>query len=159
MVIGIAVASMQASAQPAPGALPLPVRPSCVTSPFGPRKPPGPHAIGFHNGIDLRAPEGAPVYAVASGKVVQIRRLALFGLELDLLHDDDADHRYVSRYAHLGTIAPKLAAGQRTVARGEILGRIGRSGITYGTHLFFEVLVDGKPVDPEPLFAVLRCKH
>jgi murein DD-endopeptidase MepM/ murein hydrolase activator NlpD len=154
---GLATSCTLVSAQPAAATLPPPVWPACISSPFGSRKLPGPHAAGFHNGVDFPAREGAPVYAVAPGKVVEIRRLGSSGLEIDLLHDADPSHRFVSRYAHLGTVAPKLADGRRQVARGEVLGRVGRSGITYGTHLHFEVRVGGKPIDPEPYFSVVRC--
>lgn len=147
-----------ARAQPAPRSLPPPVSPACISSPFGLRPLPGPHAHGFHTGIDFPAPEGAAVHAVAAGKVMQIRRLGAAGLVVDLLHGADPAHRYVTRYAHLGTVAPALAMGRRSVARGQILGRIGRSGITYGTHLHFEVRVAGQPIDPEAFFAVVRCK-
>jgi murein DD-endopeptidase MepM/ murein hydrolase activator NlpD len=146
-----------AAAQPATDSLSLPVVPACISSPFGPRALPGPHAAAFHTGIDFPAPEGAWVHAAAPGRVLQIRRLGSAGLVVDLLHDDAGDHRFVTRYAHLGTIAPALADGRRTVAAGEVLGHIGRSGITYGTHLHFEVRVAGQPIDPEPFFAVVRC--
>jgi murein DD-endopeptidase MepM/ murein hydrolase activator NlpD len=81
------------------------------------------------------------------------------GLEVDLLHQDRIGHAFVTRYAHLGSIAPALAGGRRAVARGEVLGRIGRTGITYGTHLHFEIRVAGQPVDPEPFFGAARCKQ
>ena len=144
-------------AQPAPASLSPPVLPACISSPFGLRRQPGPHAAGFHNGVDFPAPVGTLVRASASGTVLQIRRLGSSGLEVDLRHEDPAGHYFVTRYAHLGTVAPALAQGRRRVARGEVLGRVGRSGITYGTHLHFEVRVTGQPIDPEPFFAVGRC--
>lgn len=149
--------SAVAAAQPATDSLSLPVVPACVSSPFGPRALPGPHAAAFHTGLDFPAPEGAHVHAAAPGRVLQIRRLGAAGLVVDLLHGDAEDHHFVTRYAHLGTVAPALADGRRAVAPGEVLGRIGRSGITYGTHLHFEVRVAGQPIDPEPFFAVVRC--
>jgi len=146
-----------ARAQPAPASLSPPVLPACISSPFGLRRQPGPHGGGFHNGVDFPAPAGAPVHATASGTVLQIRRLGSSGLEVDLRHEDPAGHFFVTRYAHLGTVSPALAQGRRRVARGEVLGRVGRSGITYGTHLHFEVRVAGQPIDPEAFFAVARC--
>ncbi len=143
--------------QPAIGSLSPPVSPACVSSPFGPRALPGPHAAACHTGIDLPAPEGGRVHAAAGGKLLQIRRLGSAGLVVDLLHDEADGGRFVTRYAHLGTVAPALADGRRTVAHGEVLGRIGRSGITYGTHLHFEVRVAGQPIDPEPFVPALRC--
>ena len=144
-------------AQPAPASLSPPVLPACISSPFGLRRQPGPHAVGFHNGVDFPAPAGTKVRAAAAGTVLRIRRLGSSGLEVDLRHEDATGHFFVTRYAHLGTVAPALALGRQSVARGEVLGRVGRSGITYGTHLHFEVRVDGQPIDPEAFFAVARC--
>jgi murein DD-endopeptidase MepM/ murein hydrolase activator NlpD len=146
-----------AAAQPAPGTLLPPVSPACISSPFGPRRLVGPHAATFHRGIDLPAPAGAWVHAVLPGRVAEIRHLGSAGLEVTLMHGDPRRGGFATRYAHLGTVAPALANGQREVKAGEALGRVGRTGITYGTHLYFEVRVQGQPVDPEPYFAIPRC--
>jgi murein DD-endopeptidase MepM/ murein hydrolase activator NlpD len=74
-------------------------------------------------------------------------------LELTIQHGGG----FMTLYAHLGSIAPPLAEGRRTVAAGERIGVVGRSGVTYGTHLYFEVLVNAQPIDPEPLLSVGRC--
>jgi len=148
-----------ASSEPTPRALSLPVAPACISSPFGPRFVPGTRASLFHTGIDFPAPEGAWVHAAAPGNVLEIRRLGSAGLIVDLQHQDRDGQHFVTRYAHLGTIAPALENGRRNVATGDALGHIGRSGITYGTHLHFEVRVAGQPIDPEPFFAVGRCNR
>jgi murein DD-endopeptidase MepM/ murein hydrolase activator NlpD len=139
------------------GSLSPPVQPACISSRFGLRALPGPHAAAFHTGIDLPAPEGGGVHAAAGGNVLQIRRLGSARLVVDLLHTDAGGAPFMTRYAHLGTVAPALADGRRRVAHGEPLGRIRRTGITYGTHLHFEVRVAGQPVDPEPFVPVMRC--
>jgi murein DD-endopeptidase MepM/ murein hydrolase activator NlpD len=90
--------------------------------------------------------------------VLQIRRLGAAGLEVDLLHESQGTGSFVTRYAHLGTVAPALATGRREVAAGEALGRVGWTGVTYGTHLYFELHVNGVRVDPEPFFALSRCE-
>ncbi len=135
-----------------------PVTPACVSSPFGPRpevtRTGGPRAAIVHNGIDLPAPAGTWVRAAAAGQVAAIRRLGSSGLEIDIRHADGT----LARYAHLGTVAPALASGQARVAQGERLGRVGRTGITYGTHLHFELHVNGQPVDPAPLLGVTPCR-
>lgn len=146
-----------ARAQPAPASLPPPVTPACISSPFGPRNIAGPHAAKFHNGLDFPAPPGAWVTAVAPGEVIAIGRRSEYGLVIDVAHPDGHGGHYVTRYAHLGTVSPKLEGGQRHVAAGDRLGRIGYTGITYGTHLHFELHVADRPVDPEPYFAVPRC--
>jgi len=145
-----------AVAQPTPASLSPPVTPACISSPFGLRRPVGPHATLFHNGVDFPAAAGTWVHAVAAGSVVAIRRLNSSGLEVDLRHGVPGAP-FLTRYAHLGTLAPALAGGRRSVAAGGLLGRVGRTGITYGTHLHFELHLDGQPVDPEPFFRVPRC--
>lgn len=130
-----------------------PVKPACVTSPFGPRVLPGlPKAGTFHPGIDLRAPPGGPVYAVAPGQVVAIRRRGAGGLFVLIRHDG-----FEALYAHLGSVTPALAEGKRTVAAGEKIGVVGRTGVSYGAHLYFQVEVNGTKVDPAPLLGVAPC--
>ena len=132
--------------------------PACISSPFGVRRLVGPHAALFHNGIDFPAPVGAWVHAAAAGRVVAVRRLGSSGLEIDLQHPPTAGAPgYLTRYAHLGIVAPAIAEGHRAVAAGGVLGRVGRTGITYGTHVHFELHLAGQPVDPEPFFHVPRC--
>jgi murein DD-endopeptidase MepM/ murein hydrolase activator NlpD len=152
--IGALAGSMSAAAAE-PVTFQPPLSPACISSPFGPRAQAGPRASNFHHGIDIPAPAGAWVRAPAAGEVIAIRRTtrAGVGLEVELRH---ADGR-VTRYAHLGTVAPPLAGGQRRVAAGERIGRIGRTGITYGTHLHLELLVDGQRVDPAPAFGLAPC--
>lgn len=154
--LGLALAGAPALAQPVVGQMQLPVRPTCLTSPFGDRAAPGPHAIGFHNGIDLRAPAGGAVYAVQAGRIVSIHRRGPGGLEIAVAHAG-ALGPYVSIYAHLGLIAPAIASGRTEVAAGERIAVIGRSGVTYGTHLFFALTVGGRAVDPAPYFPVAAC--
>lgn len=151
----ILVAALLAAASPAAAVeLRAPVTPACISSPFGPRAAPGPRGSAMHWGIDLPAAAGAWVRAAAAGDVVAIRRTrAGAGLEIELRHAGGI----VTRYAHLGSVAPALASGRRRVAQGEVLGRIGRTGITYGTHLHLELLVNGQRVDPAPAFGLTRC--
>jgi murein DD-endopeptidase MepM/ murein hydrolase activator NlpD len=127
-----------------------------MSSPFGERRSPGPRAVGFHNGIDLPAPAGGPVYAAASGQITTIHRRGPGGLELAITHKGP-NGPYTTLYAHLGTIAPAFARGATEVAAGQRIAVVGRSGVTYGTHLYFELIVNGKPVDPVGPLAVRPC--
>ncbi len=86
--------------------------------------------------------------------MVAIRRRGAAGLEIDLAHPGG----WVTRYAHLGAVVPALASGRRRVAQGERLGRVGRTGITYGTHLHFELLADGVRQDPAAHLSLRRCQ-
>ncbi len=146
LLLGLAARSVSAQ-------LALPVSPACVSSPFGVRNAAGPRADHFHTGVDLPAPAGTWVRATADGTEVQIHRRGAAGLEVEIRHSP----HMVTRYDHLGSIAPTLKTGRRHVPRGEVLGRIGRTGITYGTHLHFELLLNGTRVDPAPVLGVKPC--
>jgi murein DD-endopeptidase MepM/ murein hydrolase activator NlpD len=143
-LISLSTLLLPRAAIPQP-ALQPPVTPACVSSPFGWRHAVGPHApVGFHNGIDLPAPAGALVHAAAAGMVEAIKRQGLGGVTVHLRHPGGL----VTLYAHLGNLAPAIAAGKRNVAAGAVLGHVARTGVTYGTHLFFAVLENGQAVDP-----------
>ncbi len=132
-----------------------PVQPACISSPFGWRHAVGPHApAAFHNGIDLPAPAGALVHAAAGGAVIAIKRQGLGGVTIHLQHADGSR----TLYAHLGNLVPALAEGRRQVQAGEPLGHVARTGVTYGTHVFFAVFRNGQAIDPEPLLGVPRCR-
>ncbi|HEY0203858.1 MAG TPA: M23 family metallopeptidase [Acetobacteraceae bacterium] len=133
-----------------------PVSPACISSPFGMRHAVGPHApAAFHNGVDLPAPAGALVHAAADGTVLAIKRQGLGGVTVHLGHPDGL----TTLYAHLGNLVPAIAEGRRTVHTGEPLGHVARTGVTYGTHVFFAVLRGTEALDPEPMLAVPRCSR
>jgi murein DD-endopeptidase MepM/ murein hydrolase activator NlpD len=138
---------------PARAQLALPFAPTCVTSPFGARNAAEPRASHFHTGVDLRAPAGTWVHAAVAGTVVAIRRRGAAGLEVEVRNSPIMS----TRYDHLGTVSPALQSGKRVVAQGDVLGRVGRTGITYGTHLHFELLLYGSVVDPAPFLGVGPC--
>lgn len=141
-----------ADSQPKPMLVP-PVSPACISSPFGPRVLANhPQAGTYHHGVDLPAPPGAPIVATASGKVIRIQKKGPGGLEILVQHDG-----FVAIYSHLGMAAPAFAQGKRTVAAGEKLGVVGRTGVTVGIHVYFEMLVAGKPIDPAPFLRVPKC--
>jgi murein DD-endopeptidase MepM/ murein hydrolase activator NlpD len=111
-----------------------------------------PLAGTFHNGIDLPAAIGSPVVAVAPGTVIRIQRRGVGGLEILIQHKG-----FVGVYSHLGLIAPVLAEGGKTIYGGERIGTVGRTGLTYGPHLYFGMIVDGRSVDPAPYLDVPPC--
>ncbi len=130
-----------------------PVVPACVSSPFGPRVLANkPLAGTFHDGIDLPAPVGSPVSAVAPGKIIRVQRHGVGGLEILIQHAG-----FIGVYSHLGLIAPVLAEGAKTVYGGERIATVGRSGLTYGPHLYFGMIVNGRTVDPAPFLKVGPC--
>ena len=140
--------------QSAESLLPPPVPHACISSPFGMRHRIGFQPAGMHNGLDIPAPAGATVHAVAAGHVIGVHRRGPGGLELLLSHDNG---HIVTIYSHLGSVAPEIALGKTSIKAGDRLGVVGHSGVTYGMHLYFEVLVDGKPVDPAPLLGLHPC--
>jgi len=138
---------------PAKVAMLPPVEPACVSSPFGPRILPNrPLAGTFHNGIDLPASIGSPVIAVAAGSVIRIQRHGIGGLEVLIQHNG-----FVGVYSHLDLVAPRLAEGSKTIYGGERIATVGRSGVSYGPHLYFGMIVDGRSVDPAPYINVMPC--
>ena len=142
-----------ATRQPTASPLLPPVTPACVSSPFGPRVLANlPQAGTFHYGIDLPAPEGAPVSAIAPGHVIRVQRKGPGGLEILVQHDG-----FVGVYSHLGMVTPTIAEGQRVVFGGQKIGVVGHTGLTLGFHLYFGMIVGGRPVDPAPYLAVLPC--
>ena len=152
--LAVLLLPVAAAAQPAPGALQPPVSPACVSSPFGWRRAIGPHApAGFHNGIDLPAPAGAIVHAAAAGMITVIKRQGLGGVAVHIDHPGG----FSTLYAHLGNLEPAIAEGKRRVAAGEPLGHVARTGVTYGTHVFFAVFVGSEAVDPLATMAIPRC--
>ena len=113
-----------------------------VSSPFGIRRaygnsPPS----GFHDGVDFRAKEGTPVYAPAPGRVILARELALRGKMVVLDHGAGV----MSGFLHLSEIAVK--EGQE-VKRGELIGKVGNTGLSTAPHLHWEVRVNGVAVNP-----------
>jgi murein DD-endopeptidase MepM/ murein hydrolase activator NlpD len=130
-----------------------PVLPGCVTSPFGPRfLAAAPVAGHFHWGVDLRAGAGARVLAVADGRIIRIDREGMGGLEVLVQHSG-----FRTLYAHLGMVAPAIADGATRLRAGQWIGRIGRTGLTLGTHLYFEIIIAGRRVDPAPYLGVAAC--
>ena len=95
-----------------------------------------------HNGVDLIAPQGDPVLAVADGTVTDVvtSRKGL-GNVVEITHPGG----YVTRYAHLADIT--VSRGQR-VQRGRKIASVGISGNTFAPHLHFELLKGGEYLDP-----------
>lgn len=94
-----------------------------------------------HPGVDISADAGAPVVATGAGRVVFAGRESGYGRLVEVEHG----FGYRTRYAHLARV--KVGVGQR-LERGEVLGEVGRSGLTTGPNLHYEVLVQDRPVNP-----------
>lgn len=96
-----------------------------------------------HTGIDITARGGAPILAAAQGRVTHIGETPGYGKMVEIDHG----YGYKTRYAHASDIL--VARGER-VQRGDVIGKVGETGLTTGPNLHYEVLVNGRAVDPRP---------
>ena len=124
--------------------LETPVEEARITSPFGWRLHPILKRRRFHKGVDFGAPEGTPVLAAEDGVVESIGRQGHYGLYLRIRHGATVE----TAYAHLASFAPGLKAGS-PVRRGEVIATVGHTGWATGPHLYYEVIVDGRRVNPD----------
>jgi hypothetical protein len=112
-----------------------------LTSAFGYRRSPFGRRAQFHRGIDVSNDRGTLIVAAAPGRVVRAFYNGGYGRFVEI------DHGYgiTTRYAHMHRIS--VEEGQ-SVQRGDVVGTMGRTGRVTGTHLHFEVRIDGHAVDP-----------
>jgi len=96
-----------------------------------------------HEGIDYGAPAGAPVEATASGTVTRAGFSGGYGRLVELRHPGGIR----TRYAHLRSFAPDVRPGAH-VEQGQIIGRVGSSGLATGPHLHYEFLQNGRHRNP-----------
>jgi murein DD-endopeptidase MepM/ murein hydrolase activator NlpD len=114
---------------------------AAITSNYGWRRDPISGVGTFHRGIDIRAAYGDEIQAAGEGRVVFSGEQNGYGTTVVIEHPGGVR----TRYAHLSAASVKEGA---TVSPGQVVGLAGRSGRATGTHLHFEVTVDGKHVPP-----------
>ncbi|MGF1600657.1 MAG: M23 family metallopeptidase [Thermosynechococcaceae cyanobacterium] len=114
-----------------------------ISSEFGPRPGVFGGAREMHNGIDLLGAHGTPIYATANGTVIEAGYLGGFGNAVEIQHG----YGYKTLYAHMTKLA---VPANVTVKRGQLIGFMGSTGRSSGTHLHYTVFKDGKEVDPKP---------
>lgn len=112
-----------------------------ITSSHGNRVHPVTGAWEYHNGIDVRAPVGTPVFAVEDGEIIEVTELDNYGIIIILKHRGG----YQTRYAHLNNVAVKKGDA---VKRGQMIAKSGNTGISTGPHLHFEIRLNGVAMDP-----------
>ena len=122
-------------------------RPPVVTAPFGDRRMFNGKQKSQHFGLDLDGEIGDPIYAANSGEVVLVRDCFGSGNTVLLHHGG----RLFTAYFHLSKF--EISQGAK-VTRGQLLGRVGKTGRVTGPHLHFGVKVDGKWVNPESLLSL-----
>lgn len=118
------------------GQLTMPVN-GVFTSPFGPRWG------RLHAGVDLAAPDGTPIYAADSGRVVILGPTGGYGNYTCVQHSASLS----TCYAHQSRFGTTMGA---SVTRGQTIGYVGNTGNSFGAHLHFEVRINGNPVNPVP---------
>lgn len=131
-----------------PAIMPLKKNQCKIVSGYGMRYHPILHYRRMHTGIDLTAAAGTPVYATGDGVVKVAGRgagMGGYGVVVMINHG----YGFQTLYAHLMEV--KVSAGQR-VRRGDMIGLVGRSGLSSGYHLHYEVIQNGNKVNPVYFF-------
>jgi len=112
-----------------------------VTSEFGEVR-----ITHIHQGIDIANNAGTPVRATANGTVIAVGTSGNFGKRIMIYHGtDDKGNTYITVYAHLSEF--KVLVGEK-IDQGNLIGLMGNTGVSAGTHLHYEVRVNGVPVNP-----------
>ncbi|GIX16354.1 MAG: hypothetical protein KatS3mg119_0540 [Rhodothalassiaceae bacterium] len=114
-----------------------------LTSRFGRRRHPILGYVTAHKGVDFGAPSGTPVYAAGDGVVERAGRYGGYGNYVRIRHNAT----YATAYGHLKGFARGIRPGVR-VHQGQVIGYVGATGRATGPHLHYEVLVNGRQVNP-----------
>jgi murein DD-endopeptidase MepM/ murein hydrolase activator NlpD len=136
----------QIIANPGGGSFQCPVSGAAYSANYGPR------GSGFHYGIDMFAPTGAPLVAVKAGTISHMAMNGSGGNEAYLSANDGN----VYFYAHLS----QYAGGPRSVSQGEVIGYVGSTGNAAAPHLHFEIRIggaNGTRIDPYPTLSSAGC--
>lgn len=95
----------------------------------------------MHNGIDLAAPQGTPIYAMHAGTVVLSQWYAGYGYAVIIDHGDGVETLY-------GHTSQLLVSQGQEVSAGERIALVGNTGYSFGPHLHLEIHVNGQPQEP-----------
>lgn len=133
------ISTRNLSSQIVPGG--RPVTQGWISSYFGQRTDPFTGRNAYHRGVDFAGPAGSQVVAVASGVVTYAKDRFGYGKTVEINHGNG----YVTRYAHNQRV---LVNAGDTIQKGQSIALIGSTGRSTGPHLHFEVLKQGRAVDP-----------
>ena len=114
-----------------------------MTSPFGMRFHPILRYARMHTGVDWSNAVGTPVLAAGAGSIIKAGWTAGYGEHIEIQHANG----YVTTYSHLSGFARRIAEGAH-VTQGQVIGYLGATGLATGPHLHYEVIVNGRYVDP-----------
>lgn len=141
--VGVAIAPAQRNSSVSiPSLVPISSN-RAMSSGFGMRVHPVLGGMRAHKGIDLPATTGTPIHASADGIVEKADWFGGYGLFVELEHGGGME----TRYGHMSRIA--VAEGQR-VRKGDVIGYVGSTGRSTGSHLHYEVRIGGEAVNPMP---------
>jgi murein DD-endopeptidase MepM/ murein hydrolase activator NlpD len=120
-----------------------PVNNAIMRSGFGSRRHPILGYVKMHTGVDWATPYGTPIFASGNG-VVEVAGLeGGYGKYVKLKHNNG----YETAYGHMSAFAKGLEPGKR-VRQGQVIGFVGSTGQSTGPHVHYEILVNGRFVDP-----------
>jgi murein DD-endopeptidase MepM/ murein hydrolase activator NlpD len=97
----------------------------------------------MHTGVDWAAPRGTPIYASGNGTIELAKRNGGYGNQVKIKHTNG----YETAYGHMQGFARGLKEGMR-VRQGQLIGYVGSTGLSTGPHVHYEVLVNGRFVNP-----------
>ncbi len=120
-----------------------PIAEGRMTSVFGMRYHPVLSYSKMHTGVDWANKIGTPILAAGDGVIIKAQWASGYGRRTEIQHANG----YVSTYSHQSGFARGIAPGQR-VRQGQVIGYLGNTGLSTGPHLHYEVMVNGRFVDP-----------
>ena len=124
-----------------PSQLPVDKKYSAIASPFGNRKHPILNVSKIHEGVDFDVPYGENVYAGGNGTITYAGYMKGYGKLIKIGHS----YKYESRYGHLSKLLVKKG---QTVKKGDLIAKVGNTGLSTTAHLHYEIRVNGKAVNP-----------
>lgn len=120
-----------------------PVNNAIMRSGFGGRRHPILGYVKMHTGVDWAAPYGTPIFASGNGVVEKAGPEGGYGKYIRIKHNNG----YETAYGHMSAFAKGMEIGKR-VRQGQVIGFIGSTGQSTGPHVHYEILVNGRFVDP-----------
>ena len=120
-----------------------PLADGIMRSGFGTRHHPLLRYTKMHTGVDWAAPMGTPIYASGNGVVDKMGWEGGYGRYVRIRHANG----YQTAYGHMSAFARNMAEGKR-VRQGQVIGYVGSTGLSTGAHLHYEIIVNGRHVDP-----------
>ncbi|MDO8400088.1 MAG: M23 family metallopeptidase [Bradyrhizobium sp.] len=120
-----------------------PVNNAIMRSGFGGRRHPILGYVKMHTGVDWSTPYGTPIFASGNGVVERVGWEGGYGKYVRLKHNNG----YETAYGHMSAYAKGMEPGKR-VRQGQVIGFVGSTGMSTGAHVHYEILVNGRFVDP-----------